>query len=96
MSTCRFRLLPSAGAAGSRSSRAWISDSGAVGGLLGRATDARARQWQARIRGERGKPPKVAVTAVMRKLAVLVKAMLEQDQLWTPEPVRGYAGRHAP
>ena len=36
----------------------------------------------------RGKPPKVALTAVMRKLAVLANALLKQDRLWTPEPVR--------
>ena len=37
----------------------------------------------------RGKPPKVALTAVMRKLAVLANVLLKQDRLWTPEPVRG-------
>ena len=37
----------------------------------------------------RGKPPKVALTAVMRKLAVLANALLKQDRPWTPEPVRG-------
>ena len=37
---------------------------------------------------ERGKPPKVALTAVMRKLAVLANALPKQDRTWTPEPVR--------
>ena len=37
---------------------------------------------------ERGKPPKVALTAVMRKLAVLANALLKHDRLWTPSPVR--------
>ncbi len=37
----------------------------------------------------RGKQPKVALTAVTRKLAVLVNAQLKQYRLWTPEPVRG-------
>ncbi len=37
----------------------------------------------------RGKPPKVALTAVMRKLAVLANVLLKQDRLWAPEPVRG-------
>ena len=32
----------------------------------------------------RGKPPKVALTAVMRKLLVLANALLKQDRLWTP------------
>ena len=32
----------------------------------------------------RGKPPKVALTAVMRKLVVLANALLKQDRLWTP------------
>ena len=38
---------------------------------------------------ERGKPPKVALTAVMRKLVVLANALLKQDRTWTPEPARG-------
>ncbi len=33
-----------------------------------------------------GKPPKVALTAVMRKLIVLANALVRQDRLWTPEP----------
>ena len=37
----------------------------------------------------RGKPAKVALTAVMRKLLVLANALLRQDRLWTPEPARG-------
>ena len=37
----------------------------------------------------RGKPPKVALAAVMRKLAVLANVLLKRDRLWTPEPVRG-------
>ena len=37
---------------------------------------------------ERGKPPKVALTAIMRKLVVLANALLKQDRLWTPSPVR--------
>ena len=35
---------------------------------------------------ERGKPPKVALTAIMRKLVVLANALLKQDRLWTPSP----------
>ena len=35
----------------------------------------------------RGKPPKVALTAVMRKLLVLANALLKQDRLWTPNHV---------
>ena len=35
---------------------------------------------------QRGKPPKVALTAIMRKLAVLANALLKQDRLWTPSP----------
>ncbi len=33
-----------------------------------------------------GKPPKVAITAVMRKLVVLANALLQQDRLWTSQP----------
>ena len=32
----------------------------------------------------RGKPPKVALTAIMRKLLVLANALLKQDRTWTP------------
>ena len=32
-----------------------------------------------------GKPPKVAVVAVMRKRLVLANALLEQDRYWLPE-----------
>ena len=31
----------------------------------------------------RGKPPKVALTALMRKLVVLANALLKHDRLWT-------------
>ena len=33
-----------------------------------------------------GKPGKVAITAVMRKLIVLANALVQQDRLWTPKP----------
>ncbi len=33
-----------------------------------------------------GKPPKVALTAVMRKLVVLANALLADDRLWSSEP----------
>ena len=39
----------------------------------------------------RGKPPKVALTAVMRKLLVLANALLGKDRLWTPSPARAVA-----
>ena len=32
-----------------------------------------------------GKPPKVAITAVMRKLAILANALLRKQQNWTPK-----------
>lgn len=34
----------------------------------------------------RGKPAKVALTAIMRKLLVLANALLAQDRLWSPHP----------
>ena len=40
------------------------------------------RKYQALV--ERGKPPKVALVAVMRKLLLLANALLRQDRLWTP------------
>ena len=33
-----------------------------------------------------GKPAKVAITAVMRKLIVLANVLVQQDRLWTPKP----------
>ena len=33
---------------------------------------------------DKGKPSKVAITAVMRKLIVLANALLQQDRLWLP------------
>lgn len=36
---------------------------------------------------ERGKAPKVALTAIMRKMVVLANVLLEQDRLWIPRPV---------
>ena len=41
---------------------------------------------------ERGKPPKVALTAIMRKMLVLANALLRHDRLWSPEAV-GSQGR---
>lgn len=35
---------------------------------------------------QRGKPGKVALTAVMRKLLILANALIQQDRLWTPQP----------
>ena len=36
----------------------------------------------------RGKPPKVAPTAAMRKLLVLANALVQQDRTWTVHPPR--------
>lgn len=33
-----------------------------------------------------GKPAKVAITAVMRKLIILANALLRDNRLWTPKP----------
>ena len=38
----------------------------------------------------KGKPSKVALTAVMRKLLVLANALVQQDRIWTPHPPREY------
>ena len=42
------------------------------------------------LRG-RGKPPKVALVAVMRKMPVLANALIRRDRLWTAEPVAATA-----
>jgi len=34
-----------------------------------------------------GKPPKVAITAIMRRLIVLANALLRDDRIWSPKPV---------
>ena len=49
-----------------------------------RANPPLGRKYAALL--EAGKPPKVAITAVMRKLVVLANALVQQDRLWTPEP----------
>ncbi len=49
-----------------------------------RANTAIGRKYAAFL--EAGKPPKVTITAVTRKLVVLANALVEQDRLWTPEP----------
>ena len=33
-----------------------------------------------------GKPAKVAITAIMRKLVILANVLVQQDRLWTPRP----------
>ena len=38
-----------------------------------------------RTLAERGKPGKVAVVAIMRKLLVLANVLIKQDRLWTPQ-----------
>jgi len=34
---------------------------------------------------EAGKPAKVAITAIMRKMVVLANALLKAQRLWTPK-----------
>ena len=34
---------------------------------------------------ERGKPPKVIITAVMRNLIVLANTLVAEDRLWQPQ-----------
>ena len=46
------------------------------------------RKYEALV--ARGKPPKVALTAVMRKLLILVNALVQQDRTWTPHPPGEY------
>jgi len=35
---------------------------------------------------ENGKPPKVAITAVMRKLLILANTLIAQNRQWSPNP----------
>ena len=49
-----------------------------------RANPALGRKCEALVAA--GRPPKVAITAVMRKLLVLANVLVQQDRLWTPEP----------
>ena len=39
----------------------------------------------------RGKPPKVALTAVMHKLLLLANALLRHNRLWTPRANKPHA-----
>ena len=38
----------------------------------------------------KGKPPKVALTAVMRKLLILANTLVQQDRTWRTHPPREY------
>lgn len=49
-----------------------------------RVNPALGRKYEALIAA--GKPPKVTITAIMRKLLVLANVLVQQDRLWTPEP----------
>ncbi len=46
------------------------------------------RKYEALV--AKGKPPKVALTAVMRKLLVLANTLVQQDRIWTEHPPREY------
>ena len=46
------------------------------------------RKYEALV--ARGKPRKVALTAVMRKLLVLANTLVQQDRIWTEHPPREY------
>ena len=47
--------------------------------------EPRSKACYERLRA-RGKPPKVALVAVMRRLAALLAALLREDRLWQAEP----------
>ena len=47
------------------------------------------RKYEALV--ARGKPPKVALTAVMRKLLILANALVQQDRTWTEHPPREHS-----
>ena len=47
------------------------------------------RKYEALV--EKGKPPKVALTAVMRKLLVLANTLVQQDRIWTASAPRAGA-----
>ena len=49
-----------------------------------RTNPALGRKYKALIAA--AKPPKVAITAIMRKLLILANVLVQQDRLWTPEP----------
>ena len=46
------------------------------------------RKYEALV--AKGKPRKVALTAVMRKLLILANALVQQDRIWTAHPPREY------
>ena len=47
------------------------------------------RKYEALV--ARGKPPKVALTAVMRKLLILANTLVQQDRTWTEHPPREHS-----
>jgi transposase len=48
-------------------------------------TNLDLKAFHQRLR-DNGKPPKVAITAVMRKLLVLANSLVAQNRTWTPRP----------
>ena len=47
------------------------------------------RKYEALV--ARGKPPKVALTAVMRKLLILANTLVQHDRVWAAHPPRDYS-----
>ena len=47
------------------------------------------RKYEALV--AKGKPPKVALTAVMRKLLILANTLVQQNRTWTVQPPREYS-----
>ncbi|MCY3610657.1 MAG: hypothetical protein OXH51_03905, partial [Gemmatimonadetes bacterium] len=80
--------------------RALNRDGGRIDGLAGRKGAVVSvvaahhnpdlkRKYEALL--AKGKPRKVALTAVMRKLLVLANALVQQDRTWTAQPPRAYS-----
>ena len=44
------------------------------------------RGFRHRMRGK-GKPHRVVLTAVLRKLVILANVLVRDDRLWTPRPL---------
>lgn len=63
--------------------RSWLRSSLYMAALAAIRTNLDLKAFHQRLR-DNGKPPKVAITAVMRKLLILANSLIAQNRTWSP------------
>jgi len=63
--------------------RSWLRSSLYMAALAAIRTNRDLKAFHQRLR-DNGKPPKVAITAVMRKLLILANSLIAQNRTWSP------------